>query len=138
MGVLGSTGRAILRLSLVVAVIVVAGVATLVVVDWRARTGDEVHIVEVPYLGGSGAITTGRVIFVHEGRSEDAELLAHELVHVCQWEEGQVEFLWDYTTEYISNLAELRDSDQAYREISFEEEAREGDAGCDLGDYTVP
>ncbi len=138
MSAIGATGRAIFRLLLVVGVVVVTGVVILVVVDWRARSNDEVHIVEVPYLGGSGGITAGRVIFVHEGRAEDAELLAHELVHVCQWEEGQVEFLWDYTTEYISNLAELRDSDRAYREISFEEQARAGEAECDLGDYGLP
>ena len=138
MGAFESTGRAILRLLLVASVVVVGGVVSLVVLDWRARSSNEVHIIEVPYLGVSGGITAGHVIFVHEGRAEDAELLAHELVHVCQWDEGQVEFLWDYTTEYISNLAELRDSHQAYREISFEEQARAGDIECDFNGYTLP
>lgn len=138
MSALKSTGRAIFRLLLVVGVVGVIGVVALVVVDWRARADDQVHIIEVPYLGSSGAITTGHVIFVHEGRAEDAELLAHELVHVCQWDEGQIEFLWDYTTEYVSNLAELRDADQAYRQISFEEQARAGEADCDLSQYTLP
>jgi len=118
--------------------VVVIGVVALVVVDWRARADNEVHIIELPYLGGSGAITTGHVIFMHEGRAEDAELLAHELVHVCQWDEGQIEFLWDYTTEYATNLAELGDIAQAYREISFEEQARAGDADCDLSQFTLP
>ena len=126
------------RLLMVVGMLAVVAVAALVVVDWRARADDEIHIVEVPYLGGSGAITAGHVIFVHEGRAEDAELLAHELVHVCQWDEGQIEFLWDYTSEYVTNLAELRDTDQAYREISFEEQARAGDAECDLSQFTLP
>ena len=126
------------RLLMVVGMLAVVAVAALVVVDWRARADDEIHIVEVPYLGGSGAITAGHVIFVHEGRAEDAELLAHELVHVCQWDEGQIEFLWDYTTEYVTNLAELRDTEQAYREISFEEQARAGDAECDLSQFTLP
>ncbi|MFQ5557878.1 MAG: DUF4157 domain-containing protein [Acidimicrobiales bacterium] len=134
----GSSLRAIRRLLLVVGVAAVAGVVALVALDRRAQSDDIVQVIEVPYLGGSGAITAGRVIFVHEGRADDAELLAHELVHVCQWEQGRVEFLWDYTTEYVSNLAELRDSDQAYREISFEEQARAGDSRCDLDDYTVP
>ena len=126
------------RLLMVVGMLAVVAVAALVVVDWRARADDEIHIVEVPYLGGSGAITAGHVIFVHEGRAEDAELLAHELVHVCQWDEGQIEFLWDYTSEYVTNLAELRDTEQAYREISFEEQARAGDAACDLSQFTLP
>jgi len=133
-----STGRAMFRLLMVVGMLAVVAVAALVVVDWRARADDEIHIVEVPYLGGSGAITAGHVIFVHEGRAEDAELLAHELVHVCQWDEGQIEFLWDYTSEYVTNLAELRDTEQAYREISFEEQARAGDAECDLSQFTLP
>jgi len=68
-------------------------------VDWQARSADEVYVIEVPYLAGYGGLTAGRVVFVYEGRGEDAELLAHELVHVHQWEQGQVEFLWDYATE---------------------------------------
>ncbi len=130
--------RTIRRLLLGVLAVVVLAVGALVAMDWRARSADEVRVIEVPFLGGPGAITTGRVIFVHEGRSDDADLLAHELVHVCQWEEGQIEFLWDYTTEYVANLSELRDAEQAYREISFEEEARSGDALCDLGNYALP
>ncbi len=130
--------RTIRRLLLGVLAIAVLVVGAIVAMDWRARSTDEVRVIEVPFLGGPGAITTGRVIFVHEGRSDDADLLAHELVHVCQWEEGQIEFLWDYTTEYVANLSELRDAEQAYREISFEEEARSGDALCDLGNYVLP
>jgi hypothetical protein len=75
---------------------------------------------------------------VHEGRADDADLLAHELVHVCQWEEGGLEFLWEYTTEYISNLADLRDVDEAYREISFEEQARAGENNCELESFALP
>ena len=97
-----------------------------------------VRVIEVPYLGGAGAITAGRVVFVHEGRADDADLLAHELIHACQWEEEGIEFLWDYATEYATNLAELRDVERAYREISFEEEARAGDAACELTDFTSP
>ena len=138
MGRIQSSLRAIRQLLLVVAAAATTAVVVLVVLDWQARSDDVVRVIEVPYLGGSGAITTGRVIFVHEGRDDDAELLAHELVHVCQWEQGHIRFLWDYTTEYVSNLAELRDSGQAYREISFEEQARTGDSRCDLSDYALP
>ncbi len=138
MGRLSSGVRAIWRLLLMLGLAGVVGIGALVVVDWQARSNDEVYVIEVPFLAGSSGLTTGRVIFVYEGRAEDAELLAHELVHVCQWEVGQVEFLWDYTTEYGSNLAELGDAKQAYREISFEEQARAGDSDCDFSVYVVP
>lgn len=135
---LKSGRRVIWRLLLLAVTLGAIGVGALVFMDWQARSDDEVRVIEVPFLGGSGAITTGRVIFIHEDRAEDADLLAHELIHVCQWEEGQVEFLWDYMTEYASNLAELGDSKQAYREISFEELAREGDSLCEFSDYVLP
>ena len=122
----------------VMVVVVVAIVGTLFALDWQARSNDEVRVIEVPFLGGTGALTAGRVIFVHEGRADDADLLAHELVHVCQWEEGGLEFLWEYTTEYIANLADLRDVDEAYREISFEEQARAGESNCELDSFALP
>jgi hypothetical protein len=37
--------------------------------------------------------------------------------------------------EYSQNLAELRDVDAAYVELSFEQEARIGDVDCDLESY---
>ena len=127
-----------LRILALMVLLVVAIVGTLFALDWRARSDDEVRVIEVPFLGGSGALTAGRVIFVHQGRADDADLLAHELVHVCQWEEGGLEFLWEYTTEYISNLADLRDVDAAYREISFEEQARAGESNCELESFALP
>ena len=125
---------------MIVAVLTVAiagVVGALFVLDRQARSDNEVRVIEVPFLGGPGAITAGRVIFVHEGRADDADLLAHELVHVCQWDEGGLEFLWDYSTEYVENLAELRDSEAAYREVSFEQEARAGDPECDFNEYAL-
>ncbi len=134
----GESGRVLLWTLLVVVGVAAAAVAALVVVDRQARSGDEVRVIDVPYLGGPGAITTGRIIFVHEGRADDAELLAHELIHVCQWEQGRLEFLWEYASEYGSNLAELRDAGRAYREMSFEEQARAGGSDCDFEVYAVP
>lgn len=135
---IGSSVRFVWKLLLVVVLLAAAGVTALVVLDARARSDEEVRIIEVPYLGGSGALTTGRVIFVVDERAGDLDLMAHELVHACQWEEGQLEFLWDYASEYVSNLADLGDSDQAYREISFEEEARAGESECDLTKFAMP
>ena len=132
------SGRVALRILAILALAAVGIVGTLFALDWQARSNDEVRVIEVPFLGGAGAPTTGRVIFVHAGRADDADLLAHELVHVCQWEEGGLEFLWEYTTEYISNLADLRDVDAAYREISFEEQARAGESNCELESFALP
>ena len=134
---LNDAGRAVVGLFIFLIVAIVGLAGALFVLDRQARSDDEVRVIEVSYLGGTGAITAGRVIFVHEGRADDADLLAHELVHVCQWEESGLEFLWDYSTEYLENFAELRDSDEAYREVSFEQEARAGDPGCDLGAYAI-
>ena len=135
----GSGFRRLVLWTVVVALAVAAGVvATLVVLDRRARTSDEVRIVEVPFrLPEVGAVTTGRIIFVQRGRADDADLIAHELVHVCQWEEQGVEFLWNYLSEYTANLAELEDPRAAYQEISFEQEARLGDVECDLELYSA-
>ena len=132
------SGRAVVWFLAMIAIATTAVTATLFALDSRARSDDEVRVIEVPFLGGAGAITAGRIIFVHEGRAEDADLLAHELVHVCQWEEGGLEFLWDYTSEYVTNLAELGDADEAYRRISFEEQARAGDSNCDLESFALP
>ncbi len=120
-------------------VIVVIAVGALLALDWQARESDQVRLIEVPFtVPGSSALTTGRIIFIDRDRADDTDLLAHELVHVCQWEERGIEFLWEYSTEYLDNLVELRDLDAAYVEISFEEEARLGEIDCDLDHYLAP
>lgn len=137
--VLRGFSRAVIRVIVAASVIAVVGVTVLVIVDWQARTSDEVRIVEVPYMKpGSDAVTAGRIVFIQSDRADDPDLLAHELVHVCQWEEQGIRFLWDYTSEYTENLVESGDHDVAYLEISFEEEARLGDVDCDLERYLVP
>jgi hypothetical protein len=123
-----------------IGIIAVVGIAigAIFTLDWQARRNDEVRIVEVPFDAlGTDAITTGRIIFIRSDKSDSADLLAHELVHVCQWEKDGLEFLWDYTLEYSQNLVELKDVDAAYVELSFEQEARLGEVDCDLGQYLI-
>lgn len=94
---------------------------------------------EVPFRSlGSDAVTTGRIIFIQRDKADSPDLVAHELVHVCQWEEQGIEFLWSYATEYGTNVIELQNLDAAYVELSFEKEARLGDVDCELGHYVVP
>ncbi len=128
--------RALVRALIVVLAVAAVGIAVLVIADWRARRTGEVRIVELPFMKpGSDAIATGRIIFVQSDKADEADLLAHELVHVCQWEEQGISFLWGYTSEYTKNLAEYGDLDTAYIELSFEKQARLGDIDCDLSHY---
>ncbi len=86
-----------------------------------------VRLVPLPFLTpNADAITLGRVILVRRGHERSDELLAHELVHVRQWEElGVVRFLARYLGHYVKNLARLRRHRPAYLAIPMEEEARE-------------
>ena len=85
-------------------------------------------------------ITFGRHIFIHpnligidfENRLKlSLELAAHEIVHVLQYKkEGFLKFFYKYLTGYWRNLQKKSDwsahsRHEAYREISFEQEARE-------------
>jgi hypothetical protein len=126
------------RLAAFVAAIGVVLVVVLVAADRWAREEGEVWLVEIPFeVGDRSGVSAGRIVFIHEGDAESAKLLAHELVHVCQWESGRREFLWDYSVEYASNLAEYRQHDLAYTEISFEQQARSGEIDCDIEHYDV-
>ena len=131
--------RIVVRLAALLFAVTVIGVGVLFVVDWRARRANEVRIIEVPFTTpGRDALTIGRIIFIQSDKADKPDLLAHELVHVCQWEEQGLEFLWNYASEYGENLLEQRDPDIAYVELSFEEEARLGTVDCDLDHYVVP
>jgi hypothetical protein len=128
----------VLRILILIAIVVGIAVGALFALDWQARRNDQVRIIEVPFDAlGTDAITTGRIIFVQSSKADSADLLAHELVHVCQWEQNGIEFLWDYASEYSQNLAELKDIDAAYVELSFEQEARLGEVDCDLESYMI-
>ena len=130
--------RLLVRGVLLVLALAVVAAGVLVFADWRARQADEVRIVEVPFMKpGSDAFATGRIVFIQSDSADDPDLLAHELVHVCQWEEQGFTFLWDYTAEYTENLVETGDANEAYLELSFEQEARLGEVDCDLGSYVV-
>jgi hypothetical protein len=128
----------VLRILIGIVLVVGIAVGALFALDWQARRNDQVRIVEVPFDAlGTDALTTGRIIFVRSDKADSADLLAHELVHVCQWERGGIEFLWDYASEYSENLSELKDIDAAYVELSFEQEARLGEVDCDLEHYLI-
>jgi hypothetical protein len=125
-------------LALVAVLAVGAVVGAIFILDRQARDAGEVRVIEVPFIRpGVGAVTAGRIIFVHRGRADDSDLIAHELVHVCQWEDQGIEFLWEYTSEYLRNLVESGDPGEAYREISFEQEASTGEIECDLEQYLL-
>lgn len=137
--VIRTAGRLVLRSFVVVVILGVGAVGTLMILDKRARDRDEVQLIEVPFSDDFGATTIGRIIFINSDRVDDPELIAHELVHVCQWEEQGIEFLWDYTSEFVTNYAELGDLREAYVDISFEQDARDGAIDCDIDLYrTTP
>jgi len=71
------------------------------------------------------AVTIGRTIYVRPGHEGSEALIAHELVHVRQWQEhGRFGFLRRYLGAYLKNLVRERDHMAAYRAIPFEIEAR--------------
>ena len=72
-------------------------------------------------------MTVGRLILVlrDDDRSGRRVLLAHELVHVEQYDRlGIIRFLRRYVNEYARNLWRLRSHRKAYLAISSEVEAR--------------
>jgi len=71
------------------------------------------------------AMTVGRTIYVRPGHEHSDSLMAHELVHVRQWQEyGWFGFLRRYLGAYLRNLMKLRNHMAAYRAIPLEVEAR--------------
>ncbi|MDG2111526.1 MAG: DUF4157 domain-containing protein [Actinomycetota bacterium] len=97
--------RVIIWIFVVLVIVVGGAVGALFYFDQQARDDDEVLVVELPFITpGSSAVTAGRIIFVRSDRADDPELLAHELVHVCQWEEQGLEFLWEYTNTTLNHL----------------------------------
>ena len=76
---------------------------------------------------GVVAITLGRRIYL-AGRALGSDVegtLRHELEHVMQINRlGLVRFYFQYLMEYIRNRLAGLSASQAYREISFEREAR--------------
>lgn len=88
-----------------------------------------------PFLQrGVIGITLGRTVFLSEKfvqrpQAEVERLVRHELVHVRQVGQlGLLRFLWKYLAEYIGNLRKGMSHNEAYRRVSFEEEAYRAEA----------
>lgn len=65
------------------------------------------------------------IIFTDEKYAENEETLIHELVHIFQQRElGFIKFLYLYLKEYFELKKIYKDSTKAYRNISFEIQAR--------------
>jgi hypothetical protein len=78
-----------------------------------------------PFLfRGVMALTLGRTIYVGQAAGDIDRLIRHELVHVEQVGRlGFLRFLFRYGREYVGNRRRGLKSAEAYRRISFEEEA---------------
>lgn len=89
-----------------------------------------VRLVRVPRVPGPFvAITLGRVVLLGTDVAADgtSPLLAHELVHVRQWNElGVPGFLARYLVAFGRGLWRHRSWMAAYRDIGLEREARMG------------
>ena len=86
------------------------------------------RVQRVPVLTpGIQGMTLGRLVLLRrdDDRSGQRVLLAHELVHVEQYDRlGAARFLRRYLSEYVANLVRLRSHRQAYLAISLEADAR--------------
>lgn len=72
------------------------------------------------------AITLGRRVYVARDVDENdfPRILRHELVHVRQIAQlGILRFYWRYLVEYVANRRAGMSAGEAYRRISFEQEA---------------
>lgn len=72
------------------------------------------------------AITLWRRVYLSERLAGEAlqRILAHELVHARQIERvGLFRFYWRYLREYAANRRAGMPAHEAYRRISFEQEA---------------
>ena len=96
----------------------------IVVPSSRVRAPRAWLVVGGPVPPGAAAITLGPFVFVRRARAGDAQLLAHELVHVRQWRElGVAGFLWRYVGGYLRWRGRGYGHWAAYRRIPLEVEA---------------
>ena len=93
-----------------------------------AALAAKVRIVRVPILPpGASGMTVGRFILLRSDLNQRGtrQLIAHELVHVRQFEEqGFARFLWTYLRDYLRQLRVHRRHRAAYLAIPAEVEAR--------------
>ena len=116
--------------------------------ELRAALDEARAIVRAPFpwwlrpflMRGVTAITLGRRIYLAEecpagspgnwelGTGHLETLLWHELTHVRQMREaGLLRFGWRYLCEYLRNRRSGMGSAEAYRNISYEREAFDGE-----------
>jgi hypothetical protein len=90
------------------------------------RDLDRARLVRVPVLTpGIAGMTLGRWILLRRGHDHDADLIAHELVHVRQWRElGAARFLVRYVGAYARGRWHGLGHQAAYEAIPPEAEAR--------------
>lgn len=101
-----------------------------------------------PFLiSGIIGITLGRHVYLSSRLLEWDErdlrrILRHELAHVRQVKQlGLIRFLFRYLEEYLGHRRDGLEIADAYRQISFEVEARNAEleeAGDASGDYNQP
>jgi hypothetical protein len=86
-----------------------------------------VRVVRIPpVIGRYSGITIGRFVCLASDADDDgsSQLMAHELVHVRQWNElGVVGFLVGYLGAFARGLWRERSWHAAYRQIPAEQEA---------------
>jgi len=88
------------------------------------RHGEAVLVIGGPLPPGAGAMTLGRFVIVRTGHEQSDYLLAHELVHVRQYEErGVPGFLRRYLGGYLLLRLDGWGHDAAYRRLPEEIEA---------------
>lgn len=87
-----------------------------------------VRIVNVPYVpGGYAGITFGRFVYLAKPIPPDgtSALLAHELVHVGQYQElGIARYIYEYLKSFFRDLIRMRNWNEAYLAIPSEVDAR--------------
>ncbi len=84
-----------------------------------------IRLHRVPWLGpGTAGMTIGRHILLLELPDQPTELVAHEIVHVRQWDAHGPWFLLFYVWAYLTGLRVLRSHRAAYLAIPFEQQAR--------------
>ena len=88
------------------------------------RTGMKIIYNNIIPFPGFKAINLFGVLFVRNGCTMSESDINHEMIHTAQMKEmGYVIFYLWYLVEWLVKLAKLRDSNKAYRAISFEREA---------------
>lgn len=94
----------------------------------QERTLQRVVVVNIPWLPGTFAgLTLDRFILLARPQPEDGSstLLAHELVHVEQWDDrGIIGFAWWYVSNFLREYRQRRKWMNAYRALDAEVEAR--------------